>query len=140
MFLTLKEKRKKNVELKILAAIILLQSFFERTSDFLSLFEEISHKSVKIYYHRLKKVLKQPRKRKRGLVAIDETKIKLETSFDLHYFITFLGLEVDFLIKEGLRIKQLIQATYANDFNEIDRIEIRALLKAKEPLKEHDPE
>ena len=58
----------------------------------------------------------------------------------MHYFITFLGLEVDFLIKEGLRIKQLIQATYANDFNEIDRIEIRALLKAKEPLKEHDSE
>lgn len=58
----------------------------------------------------------------------------------MHYFKTKEGYEVDFLIKEGLRIKQLIQATYANDFNEIDRIEIRAPLKAKEPLKEHDPE
>jgi len=45
---------------------------------FLSLFEEISHESVRIYYHRLKNVLKQPRKKKRRLIAIDETKIKLE--------------------------------------------------------------
>ena len=46
------------------------------TSDFLSLFEGISHEYVRIYYHRLKKVLKKPRKRERRL--IDETKIKLE--------------------------------------------------------------
>ncbi len=46
---------------------------------FLSLLEEISHESVRIYYHRIKKVLKQPRKRRR-LIAIDETKIKLENT------------------------------------------------------------
>ena len=40
-------------------------------------FEEISHKSVRIYYHRLK-VLKQPRKKKRRLIAVDETKIRLK--------------------------------------------------------------
>ena len=33
---------------------------------------------MRIYYHRIKKVLKKPEKRKRRLVAIDETKIKLE--------------------------------------------------------------
>ena len=49
-----------------------------KTSEFLSLFEEISHESVGIYYHRLKTVLEQPEKKKRRLVAIDETKIKLE--------------------------------------------------------------
>ena len=49
-----------------------------KTSDFLSLFEEISHESVRIYYHRLKKVLKKPRKKSRRLIAIDETKIKLK--------------------------------------------------------------
>ena len=70
---------KKNVELKILAALLY---FFGRslrkTSDFLSLFEEISHESVRIYYHRLKTVIKPPRKEKRKLIAIDEIKIKLE--------------------------------------------------------------
>ena len=29
---------------------------------------------VRIYYHRLKKVLKPPKKKKRRLIAIDETK------------------------------------------------------------------
>jgi len=48
-----------------------------KTSNYPSLFEEISHESVRIYYHRLKKVLKRPRKRERRL-SIDETKLKLE--------------------------------------------------------------
>jgi len=42
--------------------------------------------------------------------------------------------EVDFVLKEGLRIKQLIQVTYANGRDEIERREIRALLKASEEL------
>jgi len=40
-------RNKKNVEFKILAAIILLRSFLEKKQViFLSLFEEISHESV----------------------------------------------------------------------------------------------
>ena len=56
-------------------------------SEFLSLFEEISHESVRIYYHRLKKVLKQPKKRKRKLIAIDKTKNQAgeETNFCLDW-------------------------------------------------------
>jgi uncharacterized protein len=42
--------------------------------------------------------------------------------------------EVDFVVKEELEIKQLIQVTYANGKDEIDRREIRALLKASELL------
>jgi predicted AAA+ superfamily ATPase len=42
--------------------------------------------------------------------------------------------EVDFVIKEGLRIKQLIQVTYACSKNEIEKREIKALLKASELL------
>ena len=64
----------------------------------------------------------------------------LETSFDLYYFKTREGYEVDFLIKEGLRVRQLIQVTHANGFDEIDKREIRGLLKAKELFKEHNPE
>jgi predicted AAA+ superfamily ATPase len=43
--------------------------------------------------------------------------------------------EVDFVLKEGLKIKQLIQVTYANGKDEIGRREIRALLKASEELR-----
>ena len=74
-------RNKKNVELKILAALLYFFGLsLRKTSNFLSLFEEISHESVRIYYHRLKKVLKQPRKKQRRLIAIDETKLKLENS------------------------------------------------------------
>jgi transposase-like protein len=74
-------RNKKDVELKILAALLYFFGLsLRRTSDFLSLFEEISHESVRIYYHRLKKVLKQPRKRERRLIAVDETKLKLENT------------------------------------------------------------
>ncbi|MEM0172495.1 MAG: ATP-binding protein [Candidatus Bathyarchaeia archaeon] len=43
--------------------------------------------------------------------------------------------EVDFMIKEGLKIKQLIQVTYASGRDEIERRETRALAKAAEQLK-----
>ena len=70
-------RNKKNVELKILAGLLYFFGLsLRKTSNFLS-FEEISHESVRIYYHKLK-VLKQPKKKERRLVAIDETKIKLE--------------------------------------------------------------
>ncbi len=70
-------RNKKNVELKVLAGLLYFFGLsLRKTSNFLS-FEEISHESVRIYYHKLK-VLKQPKKKERRLVAIDETKIKLE--------------------------------------------------------------
>jgi predicted AAA+ superfamily ATPase len=42
---------------------------------------------------------------------------------------------VDFVVKSGLDIKQLIQVTYANNRDEIEKREIRALLKASDLLK-----
>ena len=72
-------RNKKDVKIKILAALLYFFGLsLRKTSNFLSLFQEISHESVRIYYHRLKKVIKHPRNRKRRLIAIDETKIKLE--------------------------------------------------------------
>ncbi len=44
------------------------------------------------------------------------------------------------MVREGLRIKQLIQVTYANNFDEIEHREIRALLHANEVFKKHKPE
>ncbi len=72
-------RNKKDVEFKVLAALLYFFGLsLRKTSEFLSLFQEISHESVRVYYHRIKKVLKKPRKRKRRLIAIDETKIRLE--------------------------------------------------------------
>jgi predicted AAA+ superfamily ATPase len=48
------------------------------------------------------------------------------------------GKEVDFLIKEGLEIKQLIQVTYASSKDEIERREIKSLIKASNLLKCND--
>lgn len=42
--------------------------------------------------------------------------------------------EVDFVVKEGLKIKQLIQVTYASGRDEVDRKEVKALLKAGREL------
>ena len=66
------------MELKILAALLYFFGLSSETNNLLSLFEEISHESVRIYYHRLKKVLIQPKKKKRKLITVDETKIRLE--------------------------------------------------------------
>jgi len=72
-------RNKKDVKIKILAALLYFFGLsLRKTSNFLSLFQEISHESVRIYYHRLKKVIDQPTRKKRRLIAIDETKIKLE--------------------------------------------------------------
>lgn len=47
----------------------------------------------------------------------------------------YQGREVDFVIKEGAKIKQLIQVTHASARDEIEKREIRDLVKAGEELK-----
>ena len=59
---------------------------------------------------------------------------------EIFYFKDSQQHEVDFLLKEGFKIKQLIQVTCASSFDEIDKREIRSLLKAGELFKEHKPE
>ncbi|MCD6367556.1 MAG: ATP-binding protein [Candidatus Aenigmarchaeota archaeon] len=53
---------------------------------------------------------------------------------DLFYFDTGVG-EVDFVIKKGKKIKQLIQVTYSSSMDEVKDREIKSLLKASEQLK-----
>ena len=50
------------------------------------------------------------------------------------------GREVDFVIKEGLKVKQLIQVTYASERDEIEKREINSLLKAAEIFKSSKPD
>jgi len=57
----------------------------------------------------------------------------LRPNKDIFYFGN--GFEVDFVLKEGLKIKQLIQVTYASSKDEIEKREIKSLLKASELLK-----
>jgi len=45
------------------------------------------------------------------------------------------GGEVDFVVKEGEKVRELIQVTYASGKDEIDRRELRALDKAGEELR-----
>jgi len=77
-----------------------------------------------------------------NLVAIELLRRKsyYNPNLEIYYFKTNEGYEVDFLIKKGLRITKLIQVTYANKFDEIDKREIRALLHTKELFKGHKPE
>ena len=90
-------RNKKNVEFKILAALLYFFGLsLRKTSKYLSLFK-ISHESARIYYHRLKKVLKQLRKRERRL-SIDETKLKLEKK------LIFVWAAIDVDTKECLAV------------------------------------
>ncbi|MCD6209128.1 MAG: ATP-binding protein [Thermoproteales archaeon] len=57
----------------------------------------------------------------------------------LFYYKDYQQREVDFLVKEGSKIKQLIQVTYANTFDEIKEEEYRNLLHVKELFKDHNP-
>ncbi|RLJ01950.1 MAG: hypothetical protein DRP11_03645 [Candidatus Aenigmatarchaeota archaeon] len=56
-------------------------------------------------------------------------------SQDIFYWKDSQHREVDFVVKEGEGIKELIQVTYADGMDEIDRREIKALLKSSKDLK-----
>ncbi|MEM5791038.1 MAG: ATP-binding protein, partial [Candidatus Aenigmatarchaeota archaeon] len=51
------------------------------------------------------------------------------------YYLKINDLEVDFVLKEGLRINQLIQVTYSSSKDEIEKREIKSLIKASKELK-----
>jgi predicted AAA+ superfamily ATPase len=51
------------------------------------------------------------------------------------YYFKDRNSEVDFVLKEGLKIKQLIQVTYVSSKDEIEKREIKSLIKASELLK-----
>ena len=72
------KRNKKSLEVKVIAGLLYFFGLSTRkTSEVLSLFEEISHESVRRYYHSLRKVFKEPRKKRRRLIAVDETVLKV---------------------------------------------------------------
>jgi predicted AAA+ superfamily ATPase len=72
-----------------------------------------------------------------NLVAIELSRKKNYwfDDWEIFYWKDYQQNEVDFVIKEGLRIKQLIQVTYASSKDEIEKREIKALVKASKLLK-----
>ena len=69
-----------------------------------------------------------------NLVFLELKKKELNNIFEIFYWKDYQQREVDFVIKEGLKVKQLIQVSYASDRNEINEREIKSLLKASELL------
>ena len=57
---------------------------------------------------------------------------------EIYYWRDYQQREVDFVIKERLNIKQLIQVTYASGIDEVEKRELRALIKASDLLKCND--
>lgn len=68
------------------------------------------------------------------LVAIFLLRLKYQQNIELFYWKDYQQNEVDFALKQGLKITQLIQVTYASDRAGIDKRETRALLKAGREL------
>jgi len=71
-----------------------------------------------------------------NVVAID----LIRTRNEIYYFKDYQQREVDFVVKKGLNITKLIQVTYANSKDEIEKREIKSLLRAYELFKENNPE
>jgi len=74
-----------------------------------------------------------------NLVFLELKKKELKNVFELFY-LKKNSKEIDFVIKEGLNIKQLIQVTYASNKDEINKREIENLEKAYELFKKDKPE
>jgi predicted AAA+ superfamily ATPase len=70
-----------------------------------------------------------------NIVAIELIKRYSKKDIGLNYWKDRRGKEVDFVIKEDLKIKQLIQVCYNIDYYDTKKREIDALLKASEELK-----
>lgn len=51
---------------------------------------------------------------------------------EIYYWKNHQGAEVDFLLKEGTEIRELIQVTYASGRDEVEEREVKNLLKASE--------
>lgn len=59
----------------------------------------------------------------------------IDSLLEVYYWKDYAGHEVDFVLKRGVRVYRLIQVTYASSRNEIDKREIRALIKSSKELK-----
>ena len=62
-------------------------------------------------------------------------KTNIKPLLEIYYWKDYQQREVDFVIREGMKVGQLIQVTYASARDEIERREIKALIKASNELR-----
>ena len=76
-----------------------------------------------------------------NLVAVELLRRRSYWSRDveIYYWKDYQQHEVDFVIKEGPEIKQLIQVTYASSRDEVERRELSSLIRASELLRCKNP-
>jgi len=89
-----------------------------------------------IFYNLLPKFSHDFGKLMENLIAIEFYKMKfLNPLLEVYYWKDYQQREVDFVVKEGLKIKQLVQVTYASGKEDIKKREIENLLKAGKELR-----
>ncbi len=72
-----------------------------------------------------------------NLVFIELSRRKsynFKDNLEIYYWKDYQQREVDFVVKEGVDVRKLIQVTYASDRDEINNREINSLVKASEQL------
>jgi predicted AAA+ superfamily ATPase len=114
--------------------IFTLERFSFKAKEFLK-----APKKVYVVDNGLKNAISQKTSEEVGstienLVFLELKRKGLKENKNIFYLKLNNDEEVDFLIKEGLEIKQLIQVTYASNKDEIKKREIKALKKASESL------
>jgi len=135
-----------------LTNISTLQSF-NRTREMINLSMDTAERLSRYFSFSLKEQILNPKKvycmdsGLRNIVSFKFTEdlrriseniafLKLfRTNREVFYWKDYQQREVDFVVKEGLRVKQLIQVTCASGRDEIENGEIRSLLKASEQLR-----
>ena len=68
-------------------------------------------------------------------VAIELKKLEMDNIIDIYYWKNPQQEEVDFVVKQGTKVKELIQVCYNIDDIKTKEREIRALVKASKELK-----
>ena len=71
-----------------------------------------------------------------NIVFLELLRRKNEQAMMEIYYYKNNGYEIDFLVKQGLEVKELIQVTYASGFDEIVPREYRSLIRASELFKQ----
>ncbi len=59
----------------------------------------------------------------------------IDPALELYYWRDYQDREVDFVVKRGPRVEALVQVTYAAEMDEIDKREVRSLLKGRELMR-----
>jgi predicted AAA+ superfamily ATPase len=88
-----------------------------------------------IYFNLEPRFSKDIGKRMENAVALSLLKKKLQALIDDVFYFKVNDKEVDFVVKDGLAIKRLIQVTCASNKDEIEKREFISLVKASKLLK-----